>query len=100
MTSETTITMMSATVDVMPWCFTPGARINHEVRATRDAFCRLTEAVQVKSSDMTGMVRILTERHALVGKKCVRCKALFRAGDRVVIKPTAPARHERCTAVG
>ena len=45
---------------------------------------------------MTGIVRELTDRDALVDARCVHCKQPFRIGQRVVIKPTAPARHEEC----
>jgi hypothetical protein len=45
---------------------------------------------------MTGIVRELTDRDALARKRCVRCKRPFHVGDRVVVKPTAPARHEGC----
>jgi hypothetical protein len=45
---------------------------------------------------MTGVVQILTTRHALVGQRCVRCRAPLRVGQWVVVKPTVPARHEGC----
>jgi hypothetical protein len=45
---------------------------------------------------MTGIVRELTDQDALVGASCVQCKGPLGIGQRVVIKPTAPARHEHC----
>jgi len=47
---------------------------------------------------MTGAVHTLTEHNALVGARCVQCKRRFRVGQRVIVKPTAPARHEGCAA--
>jgi hypothetical protein len=45
---------------------------------------------------MTGIVRTLTARDALVGAWCMQCQGPFRVGERVVVKPRAPARHEEC----
>lgn len=47
---------------------------------------------------MTGVVHALTGHDALVGESCAACKAPFEVGQRVVVKPTAPARHEDCVA--
>jgi hypothetical protein len=45
---------------------------------------------------VTAIVLELTDQDALVGASCVHCKGPLRAGERVVIKATAPARHEDC----
>lgn len=57
---------------------------------------RLTTAECVKGFGMRGVAVTLTARRALVGKRCERCKAEFRVGERVIVKPSAPTRHERC----
>jgi hypothetical protein len=44
---------------------------------------------------MNGMVRELTEQDALVGTWCGVCRRPLRIGERVIIKPSAPARHEQ-----
>jgi hypothetical protein len=48
---------------------------------------------------MTGMVRVLTDRDALVGAWCPMCNGPFRVGQRAVIEPNRPAHHEDCDAL-